>query len=113
MKNKKVVENFIKTVWNQKKLELIPQFLSNSYIAHKLGAGGEVRGIEEVKLNILDCYVKFKNFKISINNMIEEKNMISSWIVLHDGARIMNEIIIHKLSNNKIVEAWSIGGNWL
>lgn len=111
--NKKLIKEFIKKVWNEKRVELIPNFILPSYVAHKLGKGGNLKGIGGVKFNVLDCHSRFKNFNIEIIKMIQDKNMISSWIVLHDGDKIMNELIIHKIVNNRIAEAWSIGGNWL
>src|SRR3989344_6106409 len=110
--NRNIIRAFIKKVWNEKKVELIPNYISKSYVAHKLGKGGDFKGREDVRLNVLDCHSKFINFKVTISKMVQEKNLISSWVVLHNGSKIMNEIVIHKIVNSRIAEAWSIGGNW-
>ncbi|MBU0467210.1 MAG: hypothetical protein KKF39_06110, partial [Nanoarchaeota archaeon] len=65
-KYNKIIRNFIENVWNNKKVELIPEYISKKYVAHTLGKGGELRGIESVKTNILNCHSKYKNFKIKI-----------------------------------------------
>jgi hypothetical protein len=110
---KTVVTRFIKEVWNQKKVDSIPKFISRSYVAHLLGGGGEVVGTRGVRLNVIKAHSQFKGLKIKVRKIVEDGDHTASWITLTSQNKVMNELIIHKVKNNLITEAWSIGGNWL
>ena len=112
-KPREVIKGFVKTVWNEQKLDLIPTFVSKSYIAHLLGNGGQVVGTRGVRLNVIKSHSQFKGLKIKIKKIIEHGNYTTSWIILTSQNKVMNELIIHKVKDNLIIEAWSIGGNWL
>ncbi len=110
---KQIIKEFTDEVWNRNKSEVISKYISKSYVAHTLGKGGTVRGISGVKNNVLACHSKYSGLNITIKKMVQDKDFVSSWIVLRSGNKVMNEFIMHKVKGNKIVEAWSIGGDWL
>ncbi len=111
-KNKKLIRDFVREVWNNKRIHEIPKYIDKKYVAHLLRSHNVLRGIEGVKNNVLTSHNSSQKFKIKIDNMFAEKNKVISLITLQRGNKILKELIIHKISNNKIVEAWSIGGDW-
>jgi|APSaa5957512622_1039677.scaffolds.fasta_scaffold91100_1 predicted SnoaL-like aldol condensation-catalyzing enzyme len=111
LKNKNIIKNFIEDIWNNNKIDLITTYIHPKYKAHRLKSMTTLRGINSVKKNIKDYKRKFPNLKIIIKDMISEGDKISSLITLINKNKKMQELIIHKIESNKIIESWSIGSD--
>ena len=109
--NKIIIRNFVVEVWNNSNFDKIEEFIHKDYIAHRLSSKTALKGITGVRRNVENYKNKYPNLKIIIKDMICEGNKVSSRIIIKDGQKSMNELIIYRISNNKIIESWSIGSN--
>jgi predicted ester cyclase len=114
--NKTLVRDFLEKVWNKGQFALVPGFIDPAYRAYALRTGHLVKGIEGVLANVQGVHRAFPGFRISVQDMFGEGDRVVTRLTMHatgeTGDITMREIIIHRLENNKIIEAWSIGTNW-
>jgi len=114
--NKEIIKDFIEKVWNNRQYELIPHFIAENYIVWVMGSKNTLKGVEGVLANVQGVHRSFDQFKIQIEDMFGEADKIVSRLTLHsirDAEQItMREIIIHRIEQGKIVEAWSLGSQW-
>ena len=114
--NKEIIKDFIEKVWNNRQYELIPHFIAENYIVWVMGSKNTLKGVEGVLANVQGVHRSFDQFKIQIEDMFGEAGKIVSRLTLHsirDAEQItMREIIIHRIEQGKIVEAWSLGSQW-
>jgi predicted ester cyclase len=72
--------------------------------------------VEGVIANAQGVHQSFYQFKITIEDMFGEGDKIVSRLTLHsikDAKEItMREIMIHRIEQGKIIEAWSLGSQW-
>ncbi len=114
--NKKIIHDFIEMVWNNRQYELIPHFIAEDYTAWSMGSKNTLKGIAGVIANAQGVHHSFDQFKIEIEDMFGEADKIVSRLTLHSlrGTEeiTMREIIIHRIAQGKIIEAWSLGSKW-
>ncbi len=116
MTPKILIKEFIDVVWNKNNPSLISKYIDKDYIVHLLGSGNEGNGIEWVKNNVIDTHKEYPNFQIIVVNTVCEDDVVVSQLHLSSTKNghviASDEFILHKIKNNKIVEAWSLGNQW-
>ena len=114
---KKIVESYIREIWNNGKIEAIDDFLSPAFVAHGLVSGNDIVGIPQ----LIDIYHDYKrdypNLKVKVLDMLSESDKVAGVIELISthpdrDTQAAREMIIHRIQDCRIVESWSIGGGF-
>lgn len=120
-KNKEIVNAFIEEVWNKGNVESIEKFIDPEYVGHDHDSGHLVKGQKGVKMSMISVRTAFPDVSITIDDMIcEEDKVVMRFTMVGTPceeyssdekceAKELKEIIIYRLTQGKIIEAWSIG----
>lgn len=110
-------KDYIDNVWNKNNPNIVDKYIDSKFVVHLLGIGKDVSGINWVKQDLARIYSQFTKFRITIKKIISQPNCISA--VLNLDANFdkdschMNEIVVYQIKNDKFVEAWEIGTDWV
>ena len=107
---KKIVESYIREIWNNGKIEAIDDFLSPAFVAHGLVSGNDIVGIPQ----LIDVYHDYKrdypNLKVKVLDMLSESDKVASVLELISthpdrDTQVAREMIIHRIQACRIVES--------
>ena len=117
--NKKLVLTMNHKVWNEGNLKVIEELFSPGFILHFLPDGSEFKGLEALRLQVIDQREAFPDWKEKISHIVAEDDLViihfeSSGVNLGNwlgnpstGKKVhINEFSIFKIRNGKIEEQW-------
>lgn len=114
--NKELVRSFIEEVWNSNSPEKANYYIDPNFTIHLLGGKKDSSGIEFVINNVKTAHEKYRNLHIKIEDIIEEgdKTVCRLLLTAIIERKLVSsrEFILHKISNGKFIEAWSLGSIW-
>jgi len=114
--NVQIIRDFIESVWNKKEYENIPNFISSNYQANHLRRPEtSFSGVEGVLKNSQYFHQKHPNYNIKIEDSFSFEDKVASRLLIFDtsgnSSKTIRELIIHRIENNLIAEAWSLGSD--
>jgi len=105
--NKAVVKRYIE-MWNTGNVALADEVLALTYVDHP---HPEVTGPEPVKQALLEFRAAFPDFRITIESLISEGDMVAPMATLrrtHQGKEAASRVMwFIRLANGKMVELWT------
>ncbi len=105
--NKAVVKRYIE-MWNTGNVALADEVLAPRYVDH---AHPEVTGPEPVEQALLEFRSAFPDFRITIESLISEGDMVAPMATLrrtHQGKEAASRVMwFIRLANGKMVELWT------
>lgn len=120
--HKALVSRYWEEVWNQRKLELIPELLQPDYILHEPSAETDVVGHAAAREFIQTYQRAFPDLHFAIADMLAEADRVATrWLVTgtHQGplkgleptgqAIAVTGISIIRIADGKLAEDWA---NW-
>ncbi|MHA1638094.1 MAG: ester cyclase [Candidatus Thorarchaeota archaeon] len=120
-RNKDIVKEFIDEVWNKGNVEAIDKFIDPEYVGHDHDSGHIVNGLKGVKMSMISVRAAFPDISITIDDIFGEGDKVVMRFTMVGtpceeyspdekcDQKKLKEIIIYRLTQGKIVEAWSIG----
>jgi steroid delta-isomerase-like uncharacterized protein len=120
--NKELEQRFVDECWNEGKLNLIDDLISEDYVGHWYLPGGGDADREALRDFIGETRTGFPDFEMSVEFMVAEDDMVSlgfTGIGTHEGefmgipptqtepAGATPGHITHRFEDGKIVEGWS------
>ena len=125
--NKEVVRRFFEELWNDRRLELAEELISDNCSTHQLRAEatdvGVPRAPTSVKHEMVEWLTGFPDIRFRIEQIIAEGDRVVShctilgkhsgqWSGVESTGRSVEfpMIVIHRLENGKIVEDWVLVG---
>ena len=117
MDNKSLVMEFVQSVWNEKRVDRISDYVSHDYIAYGLRSGSVVRGVEGVRENVERVSELYPDLEIHIEEILAEGDKVFALLTFESydsTGRLarMQEMIIFRIFGNKLCEARSVGTPW-
>jgi steroid delta-isomerase-like uncharacterized protein len=120
--NKRISRRLVEEVFNTGRFEILDELVAGSFVNHDPSATGEMKGPEGVRQLIETYRGAFPDLKITIEEQIAERDLVTSrWTgrgthrgeLLGIGATgketTVTGITIDRIDNGKIVESWN---NW-
>ncbi len=108
--NKALVRSYIE-MWNTGNVELADEVLAPTWVDH---AHPEVTGPESVKQAVLEIRAAFSDFRITIDFMMSEDNMVAlrgTIIRTQQGKETASQVMwLVRIANGKMVEEWTYYG---
>ena len=110
-------QDYIDQVWNKNNPNIVDKYIDPKFVVHLLGIKKDCSGVNWVKQDLVRIHSQFTNFKITIKKIISQSDCTSA--VLNLDAELdkdlyhMNEIVIYQIKNDKFIEAWEIGTDWV
>jgi predicted ester cyclase len=118
-RNKELVSEMNAEVWNKTNLEIVDKLFAPDFVMHFLPDGSELRGIDSLRLHILEHHKAFPDWSENIIQIVAERDLV----VIHyistgtnkgrwlgnspTGKKIqINEVSIFRIENNRISEQW-------
>lgn len=118
--NKKLVRRFLEEAWNEGKTEALESLVSNQYRYHDPVFPAMAPGVESLKRHIQMCRHSFPDLKLTIDDVIAERNEVVVHWTMHGTHRnsflgmaptnrtaSVSGTSIHRIDKGKIVEQWS------
>ena len=108
--NKALVRRYME-MWNTGNVELADEVLAPTWVDH---AHPEVTGPESVKQAVLEIRTAFPDFRITIDFMMSEGNMVAlrgTIIRTQQGKEVVSRVMwFVRLADGKMVEEWTYYG---
>ena len=118
--NMNYVTRFWKEIWNDRNFTALEELISNDYSVNSLSNPEKIiLGRNAIKANVEKTWTKYDDFKLELEKIFCDGDSVISVIKLSGVNRdnkefmLMNEIVIHKIENNKIANALSIATQWV
>lgn len=117
--NKKIVTRYFDEVINKRKIELLDDFFSESYVLHSLNDGSETKGVKHLKDYLPAFFRTFPDFHCTIDEIISEDNNVviqltgtgtqigefRDYPISHPNNKFkIAEVFFFKIEDKKIVE---------
>ena len=120
-KNKKIIQTYFNEVWNNGKVELLDDLLTEDYINHTPSTPNPPRGAIGLKPIVLAIRKGFPDLHFEIKEIIATEDRVVARMVMTGtqtdtlfnipptGKRIqVNQLNIEKIENGKIAEHWRV-----
>lgn len=115
--NKALVERYWNEIWNQRKVELIPELVSDDHVIHF--PGGQAHKISSVQEWADTAFTAFPDVRFTIHETVAEGDLVScrwSYTATHDGVFVGippthrqvddDGMEFFRIANGKIAEIW-------
>lgn len=115
--NRTIIKRYIEEVWNRGDVSLLEELMAPEHICHGMRTDVFVNR-DTVKKAVIDIHDEYTNFQITIDDILEEGGTVASRIQMSgirnkDGkSYYLDELIIHRIVDEKINGSWSIGSEW-
>jgi predicted ester cyclase len=122
-RNKQIVQNFVRVVWNGQNLDALKDFWTEDCINHAM-PGTNNRGLEVLRVyheSFFADFSAFTNIQIEIVQQVAEADRVATYITTQGkhsglfygipptGKSISTSVIrIDRFQNEKIIEHWSV-----
>lgn len=96
---------------------MLEELMASEHVCHGMRTDVFVTR-DMVKQSVIDIHKEYNDFHISIDDIISEGDKVASRIQMsgvrkEDGeSYYLDELIFHRIKNNKINGSWSIGSEW-
>ena len=121
MENKTIIRRLYEEVWNERKLEVVDELISQSHALHDTIASGSQVGPESYKRRVVELTTGFPDLCFTIEDTIAEREkFVVSWIIsgTHKGVYMeipatgrkisVEGITIHHIKNGRILDSYAI-----
>ncbi|MDX1583088.1 MAG: ester cyclase [Thermoanaerobaculia bacterium] len=112
--NRAIVEEFTETVYNQRQLDRIPDYVSAGFVDNSPGAPENAKGPEFVLEQAKQTFRTFTDLQFEILRTLAEDDLVSMhWRAVGTAASTgeitrVEGISIFRMDEGKIVESWDI-----
>jgi predicted ester cyclase len=123
-RNKALVREITEVIWNQKRLERIPEFYSPEYVADYRPYSPERKGLEAIKGMVERAHASFPDYHEELRELIAEGDLVAVGITISGtqqgewgglpptGKRVeINEIVILEIKDGKVVRQRGVADN--
>ncbi len=107
MTNKELIQAFYKEFFNDHVVESADKYVAENYKQHNPGVG---QGREALKSAFADKFVTDPTFKLDIQMLIAEEDMVAVYLknVDPEGNTRCRVVDIYRIENGKLAEHWDV-----
>ena len=105
LENKALARRLFDEGWNGD-LDILDQILSDGFLVHFATSSGEVLGIAGARETVADYHAALPGFHCRVDELIAEGDRVAARITYTSRSRALGKIVILRMANGRIVEAW-------